>query len=238
MHRLFVPSLGPSDWRRILANPSTQWVRGKSALELAVAWEAARKTERGLPPQVAVLLDSHELTCGSRLVLGLPELQIELPGGGHQSQTDLWALLRADQHLISLAVEAKSGEAFDKRVEEWLKDTRPNSGKPVRLGKLREMLCLADADVGQVRYQLLHRTAAALRMAEECGASVAVLLVQAFGGERDESSRSDFSQFVELMLCPPSSQGLLKVGRPTRVPLLLGWLDCATADESTLGDAV
>ena len=41
MHRLFIPSWGPSDWRRLLANPSTQWVRRKSAFELAVAWESA-----------------------------------------------------------------------------------------------------------------------------------------------------------------------------------------------------
>src|SRR5580765_2178354 len=145
MHRLFVPSWGPSDWRRLLANPSTQWVRGKSALELAVAWEAARITTRGIPTEVIAVLDANDLTRGSRLVLGLPELQVELPGGGHQSQTDLWALLRTEHHLVSLAVEAKCGESFDRPVEEWLKDVKPNSGKPQRLEKLRELLSLGDA---------------------------------------------------------------------------------------------
>jgi len=238
MHRLFVPSWGPSDWRRLLANPSTQWVRRKSAFELAVAWESARRTERGVPSGVAEFLDKHDLTRGSRLVLGLPELQVDFPGGGHQSQTDLWALLRAPDHLVSLAVEAKSGEAFDQPVEEWLKDISPNSGKPARLAALREVLCLADSEVAAIRYQLLHRSAAAVRMAEEYGASVAVLLVQAFGGDRDRSSRSDFSKFAELMLCESESEGPKRVGRSTCVPLLVGWLDSPVAAEPTLADAV
>lgn len=238
MNRLFVPSWGPSDWRRLLANPSTQWVRGKSAFELAVAWEAARKTERGIPPAVAEFLDEHDLTRGSKLVIGLPELQVEFPGGGHQSQTDLWVLLKAGDRLISVAVEAKSGESLDKPVGEWLKDISPNSGKPARLAALRDILRLADTDVAQIRYQLLHRSAAAVRMAEDLNASTAVLLVQAFGGARDLPSRTDFSKFTELMLCESALKGPMKVGRPTWVPLLVGWLESPVATEASLGDAV
>jgi len=238
MHRLFVPSWGPSDWRRLLANPSTQWVRRKSAFELAVTWESARRTERGIPSRVAEFLDKHELTRGSRLVLGLPELQVDFPGGGHQSQTDLWALLRAPDQLVSLAVEAKSGEALDKPVAEWLKDVSPTSGKPARLAALREILCLTDSELAGIRYQLLHRSAAAVRMAEEYGASVAVLLVQAFGGVLDQASHTDFLKFADLMLCTPESEGPRRVGRSTCVPLLVGWLECPAAAEPALADAV
>jgi hypothetical protein len=45
--------------------------------------------------------------------LGIPEHQVQFDGGGHASQTDLWALLRAPIGLVSMAVEAKnSAEAY------------------------------------------------------------------------------------------------------------------------------
>lgn len=49
MNRLFVPTLGPADWRRLLADPVTQWERYKSALEMAVCWDVARDLQRGVP---------------------------------------------------------------------------------------------------------------------------------------------------------------------------------------------
>jgi hypothetical protein len=47
-----VPTLGPSDWRRLLADSDRHWKAGYSAYECAVAWEAARDTERGLPAEI------------------------------------------------------------------------------------------------------------------------------------------------------------------------------------------
>lgn len=194
MHRLFVPSWGPSDWRRLLANPGSQWVRRKSAYELAVAWEAARGTARGLPDRVAAILDTHDTTKCARLILGLPELQVSLPGGGHASQTDLWALLRADTRLVSMAVESKSGEPFDRPVSAWLSDAKEGSGKPARLEALRAILAVGSLELGHIRYQLLHRCASAILLAREYSACAAVLLIQAFGAERDQDSRADFAQ--------------------------------------------
>src|SRR5947207_11246123 len=111
MKRIFVPTMGPSDWRRLLADPERHWVKGRSALELAVSWEAARRSVRGLPPALGKLLDSSPTFSGSALLLAVPEHQVVLKGGGHASQTDLWALLRGPLGLISMAVEAKAGEA-------------------------------------------------------------------------------------------------------------------------------
>lgn len=78
MQRLFVPTMGPSDWRRLLADPGKQWREAKSAYEAAVAWEAARKSPRGLPPDIASALDSHESFRGASLVIGIPEHQVNL----------------------------------------------------------------------------------------------------------------------------------------------------------------
>jgi len=104
--------------------------------------------------------------------------------------------------------------------------------------ELREVLGLGDADVSYIRYQLLHRAAAALRMAEKFGASVAVLLVQGFGAERDEQSRADFARFHEVMACSSASEGLTRANRGTCVPLLVGWLTCTSANDAMLRDAV
>lgn len=38
--RLLVPTVGLMDWQRLLCNPQKQWRKGRSAYELAVAWEA------------------------------------------------------------------------------------------------------------------------------------------------------------------------------------------------------
>src|SRR6188474_3313853 len=156
MPQLLIPTSGPSDWRRFLADPGKQWVKGRSALELAVSWEAARRTPRGIPPSVIKILDSHSQFEGASLVIGIPEHQVQFDGGGHASQTDLWALLRGPIGLVSMSVEAKAGEGFDRTIASWLADAKPSSGKPARLAQLKSMLGIAGELPGTLRYQLLH----------------------------------------------------------------------------------
>src|SRR4051812_263212 len=105
MNRLYVPTLGPTDWRRLLAEPGTQWQPKQSALEMAVCWESARHTARGLPREVEQAIDSTPALSGAELVLGLPEHKVSFEGGGHASQNDLWALLRRGDELLSMAIE-------------------------------------------------------------------------------------------------------------------------------------
>jgi len=114
--------MGPSDWRRLLADPRKQWRATKSAYEAPVAWESARNGVRGLPSEIAAHLDSDAAFRGAHLLLALPEHQVALEGGGHASQTDLWALLSAPIGVVSTAIEAKAGEPFDRTVREWLSD--------------------------------------------------------------------------------------------------------------------
>src|SRR5436189_93560 len=125
----FVPSFGPSDWRRFLSDPETQWQRRQSAYEMAVAWEAERLGGHGIPDSVAAVLDSCPELKGASLLLGLPEHQVELHGGGHRSQTDLWALLDAPVGVVSTAIEAKAGEGLYQTMEEWLSGASERSGK-------------------------------------------------------------------------------------------------------------
>lgn len=199
MNRLYIPTLGPTDWRRLLADPSSQWERYKSALEMAVCWEAARGSERGLPPEVCDAIDTVPELRGAYLLIGLPEHKVQFEGGGHPSQNDLWALLRARDDLISLAVEAKAGEKLDELVRDWLPREGERSRKLERLTALQRRLGIADADVAAIRYQLLHRTASALKEADRFGAKWAVVLVQSFERVADEPSWQDFIRFGELM---------------------------------------
>ncbi len=238
MNRLYVPTLGPTDWRRLLADPATQWEPLKSALEMAVSWEGARETSRGFPPEVAAALDSLPELAGASLLLGLPEHKVSFEGGGHPSQNDLWALLKLPSGLASLAVEAKAGEKLDELVRDWLPKDGERSRKPERLSALQRRLAIPDLDVSGVRYQLLHRTASALKEAERFGAKVAVMFIQSFARQADEQSWQDFKFFAGLMGIAPLEGRLHLSPRDTTVPLCLGWVTSTPADLTQLRAAV
>jgi len=238
MNRLFVPTLGPTDWRRLLADPVTQWERYKSALEMAVCWEAARDLARGLPPEVAEALDTAPELRGAQLLIGLPEHKVTFEGGGHPSQNDLWALLRVDRQLVSMAVEAKAGEKLDNIVKDWLPKEGERSRKPERVAALKRRLAISEVDVSHIRYQLLHRTASALKEAERFGAHTAVILVQSFNRAADEQSWKDFIQFGEVMSVTVKEGNLVRSPRPTDIPLFIGWVTSQSADLERLGAAV
>jgi len=238
MNRLFVPTLGPTDWRRLLADPFTQWERYKSALEMAVCWEAARDLARGLPPEVAEVLDTAPQLRGAQLLIGLPEHKVLFEGGGHPSQNDLWALLRVDRELVSMAVEGKAGEKLDDIVKDWLPKDGERSRKPERLVALRRALAILEADVSHIRYQLLHRAASALKEAERFAASTAVVLVQSFNRAADEQSWQDFIQFGAVMGVTVTEGILVQSPRPTGIPLFIGWVTSQPADLGRLSAAV
>lgn len=238
MNRVFTPTFGPTDWRRLLADPDKHWVRGKSAFECAVSWEHAGRSIRGLPQNLEVALDSNNLTRGASLLLGIPEHKVAIEGGGHASQNDLWALLRLQNGVVSMAVEAKSGESFDKLVAEWLRDTAINSKKPQRLDALKKTLGISEGNLEGIRYQLLHRTASPLLEAARFNASLAIMIVQSFGGAADEDSYKDFARFCALMECESVRNIVSLSGRKTAVPLLLGWVDCDKASDAQVADAI
>jgi Domain of unknown function (DUF6946) len=238
MPRIYTPSLGPTDWKRLLADPQTHWQRGRSALELAVSWESARNTARGLPAEIAAALDSAEPLRQSELLFGVPEHQVQLEGGGHPSQNDLWALLRTPGGIASLAVEAKAGEPFDKLVRDWLPGPDQRSRKQQRLAALQGILGLRSHDVLPIRYQLLHRAASALLEARRFHAQAAVFLVQSFDLQADEDSRQDFRRFAELLGTQATEGSLAIATTATEVPLYVGWVASAPAADAAFSAVV
>ena len=238
MHGIYVPSSGPRSWRAGLADPGRQWREGRSAFELAVDWEAARKSDRGLPPTVMRAMDGVDALRDAKVLIAFPEHKVSLEGGGHASQTDLWVLLNAPAAgLVSAAVEAKAGEPFDQMVSEWSKGAPPGSGKPARLRQLLGLLDLDEGKANLCRYQLLHRTAAALLEAKRFGARHAMLLVQSFASP-DDSSFNDYQCFGEQLGVDARRDELVMAGQRGGVELWLGWLSApASTDVAVRADA-
>ncbi len=114
MKRILIPSLGPVQWKALLADPQMHWKRERSALELAVSWELAQATpnDSGMPREVKAVIDTALPLKDAELLMGMPEHKVTLNTSRAPSQTDFWALLRCSSGLISLSIEAKAGEPF------------------------------------------------------------------------------------------------------------------------------
>jgi hypothetical protein len=191
-----------------------------------------------LPAEIESALDATPELRGAALVIGLPEHQVSFEGGGHASQNDLWALLRRDNDFISMTVEAKAGEKLDDLVKDWLMKKKRGSRKPERLAALQTRLGIAGRDVSEIRYQLLHRTASALKEAERFRASIAVVLVQTFNREADKVSWDDCCRFGEMLGAKVCEGGFSLATTGVGMPLYIGWVSSPPADQDRLRSAV
>ena len=132
MPKVLIPTVGHEDWQRFLAEPEKQWKRGYSAMAAALSWEAAV----GLPPEIELLLGGSV-----ELLLAIPEHKVALPGGGRESQCDVFALVRASDETIAVAVEAKVNEPFGPTVGEWM--VNASNGKIERMRFICDLLGVA-----------------------------------------------------------------------------------------------
>jgi len=229
-----------ADWQSRLGDPVRHWKREASAMELAVQWLLAVRTASGLPSDIRELLEFTPAFRGARLKLAIAERRTSLPGGGASSQSDLWALLERDAGLASLIVEGKAREPFDQTVRQWLRPppgaSDQSPGKLERLGFICNMLGLRVEQVSDIRYQLLHRAAAALIEAETWQADDAVMVVQRFA--RDPASRpksfEDFAAFLRLWGKQAEPGQLSALGVPGRRPLMIGWADSRFATDTEI----
>ncbi len=218
MALFYVPTSGPEDWRPMLAKPDTQWRTGYSAKTLAHCWESAQ----GFPRAVASLFEDSapDTFRGIELLVALPEHKVPLPGGGASSQCDLWCLAKANGRLVSIAVEGKVSESFGPTMAEW--SEKMSSGKRKRLGAIQDELGIVQDIPGHIRYQLLHRTAAAIAEARRFNAPRAVMIVHSFS--REKAGWDDFAAFLELMDAPAST-GLVPLGTPRGIEVFTAWAE-------------
>jgi hypothetical protein len=212
MPRIFVPSRGPEDWRRLLAKPERHWKLEHSAAQLAHSWETAQD----LPGPVRAVLETAEAFRGLKVLLALPEHQVDLPPGGHPSQT---ALARGAEGLVSLAVEGKVDESFGPTIGELRRDG--SDGQRARRRFLCDTLGLANPP-DSIRYQLLHRAVSALLEAERFAARHAVLVVQSFG--KDNAGFEDFNTFACLLGPDAIIDHVVPTRRAAPAHLWLAWV--------------
>lgn len=130
----YVPTNGPGDWQRLLAEPVLHWRDGYSAKMLAECWEAAN----GIPREVSSLLE--EIAPAPRLLFAFPEYKVPLSGASRgDSQDDIFAFVRAGFMTLAVMVEGKVDESFDRRLGDWLKGASPGSSS----GWITWPVCLA-----------------------------------------------------------------------------------------------
>ena len=173
IRRLHVPLTTAEDVIPHLAKQEAHWRAGYSAQELAVSWAGA---ENDFPTTVRAVLETAPEYAGAELIDGFFEREVELGTKGRNSQTDLMVVAGLGDELGIIAVEGKVDESFASIVSEW----NDSPGKQQRLNHLCRTLSLDPSNVGDLRYQLFHRTASAIREAKRYRCSHAVMLVHSF----------------------------------------------------------
>jgi hypothetical protein len=215
IRRLHVPLLRPEDVIPHLAKEG-HWRSGYSAHELAVAWSGSHND---FPASVRAVLATAPEYAQAELVDGFFEREVELGSPGRNSQTDLMVIAGLADGLAVIAVEGKVEESFSGLIEDW----NTTSGKQRRLEGLCDTLELDFTCVGDIRYQLLHRTASAIYEAKRYRCRHALMLVHSFSPtHRWFEDFAAFSRIIGLPLDAPDHCSSARVYQG--VSLRLAWV--------------
>jgi hypothetical protein len=183
---------------------SRQWKDGRSAKELAKVF-----LETGVPAtprEIRDLLSSHEALGMVELDVIFPEHKIALDRfRGETRNADLAALGNGGCGRVAVTIEAKADEEFGKTVRQTLATAPPGSNLRKRIEALANaVLGHAGPEINDLRYQLLHATAASLIFARENSATAAVFVVLVFDGpscDKENIARNnrDFDFFLKAL---------------------------------------
>jgi len=218
MKRIFVPTKTPSDWQLLLAKPRLHWKKSRSAMTTAACWDTAGDK---LPEEITKILEAtgQDDLIGLKLLMAVPEWEVDLPGGSRTSHTDVMAITRNDRGLVVIAVEAKVDERFGPTLGEKRSDE--SEGQRARIEYLHSTLHLNIPLKDEIRYQLLHRTVSALRTAEDFHARSAIMLIHSFSPSR--RWREDFLSFCVAMEATQLTSDIYIVQSFECPRLYLGW---------------
>jgi hypothetical protein len=218
MKRIFVPTRTGSDWQRLLAKPELHWKSGRSAMTAAACWDAAGDQ---LPEEIGKILTASGAADlkGLRLLAALPEWEVALPGGSRSSFTDVLALATNEVGLCTIAVEAKAGEDFGPTLSTRSLEASP--GQQDRIAFLQELL--GTRFEGDIRYQMLHRTASAILTARDFHATSTVMLVHAWKSTSEQ--RADYEAFAKALNAEPCGPDVRVIARQSAPRLYLAWCD-------------
>nr|WP_233152161.1 hypothetical protein [Marinibacterium profundimaris] len=186
---------------------------------------AAQSWEAGFPPEVASALGTEV-----ELQLAIVEHKVPMPGQGYPSQCDVFALTRADGTDQAVAIEAKVNEPFGPTLGEWLGPS-PSANKRERIGTICSWFGRSDPPP-ELRYQLFHRTAAAIVEARRFHRPMAAMIVQSFSPTK--AWAEDFNAFIRWISDGATNDATTDLLLPEGLRLRLAW---AIGDSRFLEDA-
>jgi hypothetical protein len=223
MGQLFFASDGsplskPEDVVRLLGKQEMHWKEKHSAYETAHSWFEAQD----LPEAIRAILETDPIYADARLLKAFFEKKTALDELGRgPSQTDVLAILQISSGHAVVGVEGKVNEPFGDHVFQW-NDGSPS--KTSRLSALTKRLGLETNVVGGLRYQLVHRTVAALLEAQTIGAREAAMVVQSFSPDSVRAGFGDFQVFGAALGTPIVDPGTLSPPIDLDgIQLRLGW---------------
>ena len=227
------------DWFRF-APPKKgilHWKDGRSAKDLAKAFFVGDAPS--VPTELLHLLASSDELGAVQLTQARPEFKIRLDSyRGETRNADLVAVGTGKSGVVAVTVEAKADESFGPTIAEALSAASAQSNVPHRISALsKSILGHQPADVGALRYQLLHGIAATLIFAREQRAAAAVFVVFEIKGpsclpQNLERNAADLESFMLALSssAPPTRAGQI-VGPfhvpgdervPSNIPLFIG----------------
>lgn len=221
-NKILIPTKDAECWSAFLVDKNKQWQKGFSAMETALSWEKAD----GLPAEIKKILSLDAEFEGAELLLAIPEYKVSLPGGSSSSQNDVFAVLTSKQSLSVMTVEGKAKEDFDRKIINWKKSTSDNGVKE-RLGFILEKIGVKGKEIDSLRYQLFHRLASAVIMAEKFHAKNAVMIIQSFNHNDKQNHFDDYAKFIALYGIQNAEKSkLYQLTDLNGITIYAGWVYC------------
>jgi hypothetical protein len=228
-----LPVATVEDWLRAAppAGGVDQWAKHKSAMTCAEVW--LTYAALGGPPEVIALLGKHAAFSNVVLDSAEPEAKQRFDDrGGNTRNADLEVMAHDDFGSLSIAIEAKAGEAFGETVAAALvagveaRRESPSSTKLDRVDTLARSILPARNQtpaLGLIRYQLLTAAAGALAAAKRAGTRRAVLLIHEYLTPRTTARQHaqcarDLDAFVQRLSGDPTLRCGSALLGPFRVP--------------------
>ena len=213
----YAPISDIADWQKLVEKrQKNHWKPGKSAYKTAHSWF---NSNPDLPREIKALLGGT-----AELLTATPEHETPLPGKGSGSHSDVLAFVRMQGEHCAVTVEGKVDEEFDDTVEAWLKRASSESSRnnrTKRLNGIYDELGLTNPAAAQIRYQLLHRAAAAVIEAKRFNADCAAMIVQSFSPKHQWFE--DFAEFLKLFKISSAKRDQLYKTDMPGITLYFGW---------------
>jgi hypothetical protein len=218
--RIFIPTDNAESWRNFLADKDKHWKPGFSAMSTAYSWE----NSEGIPNEIKDVLSQYSVFSDLELLISIPEYKVPLPGGNKPSQNDVLAVFTTKDALSVMTIEGKAKENFDDILSVW-KARTSDSGVEERLGFILSKIGITNKEIDNLRYQLFHRLASAVIMAEKFHAKNAIMIVQSFNNNNTENHFSDFVDFLKLYEYSSIDKSkLYKLTQVNGIDIFAGWV--------------